>query len=223
MTGHIGALLLGDARLPTGGHIYSGGLEPALAAGMPSERVPDYIRARCRTVATVEASAAVLAYRAAQSDDPSRLESVHDALLARTTSEPLRNVSGMLGRGLVRMALRLWPDHPAVTALVAIDRAPMRPVALGTVAAVMGIGEAAVARVCFYDDIQTVALATLKLAPIDPVDPVAWVLSLEPLIDTLVENVLAVESVDDMLAATAPEAEQWSLNHAGRTRRIFIA
>lgn len=222
MTGQIGALLLGDARLPTGGHAYSGGLEAGLAAGMPPERVPDYIRARALTVATVEASAAVLAHRAVRFGTE-RLEDVHDALLARTPSEPLRDVSGMLGRGLMRMARRLWPDHPAVTALLAIGRAPMRPVALGTVSAIMGIDEAAVARACFYDDVQTVASATLKLAPIDPVDTVAWVLAIEPLIESLVENVLAVESVDDMPAVTAPEAEQWSLNHSGETRRIFIA
>lgn len=222
MTRPFGALLLGDARLPTGGHVYSGGLEAGLLAGMPPERIPDYILARARTVATVEASAAVLAYRAVQSDIAC-LRDVHDALLARTPSEPLRSVSGMLGRGLMRMARRLWPSHPAVGALLAIDRAPMRPVALGTVSAVMGIDEAAVARACFYDDVQTVASATLKLAPIDPIDTVAWVLAIEPLIESLVERVLAVGSIDDMPAVTAPEAEQWSLNHAGKTRRIFNA
>lgn len=222
MVGHIGALLLGDARLPTGGHIYSGGLEAGLMAGMPPGRIPDYIEARVRTVAVVEASAAVLAHRVVQFD-LNCLEDVHVALLARTPSEPLRAVSGMLGRGLLRMARRLWPDNAAVAALMSIDRAPMRPVALGTVASIIGVDEAAVARSCLYDDVQTVASATLKLAPIDPVDTVEWVLAMGPLIESLVENVLAVESVEDMPAFATPEAEQWSLNHAGETRRIFVA
>ncbi|MEE6282227.1 urease accessory protein UreF [Georgenia sunbinii] len=222
MPGNLGALLLADARLPTGGHAYSGGLEPGLAAGMAPELVPDYITARARTVAVVEASAAVLAHRAVR-HDPARLVAVHDALAVRTPSEPLREVSGMLGRGLVRMARRLWPEHPAVAQLRAIGRAPLRPVAMGVVAAIMGTDEAAVARASFYDDAQTVASATLKLAPVDPVDAVAWLLALEPLLDALVERVLAVGSPADMPALTAPQAEQWSLDHGAETRRIFVA
>ena len=222
MAGSFGALLLTDARLPIGGHAYSAGLEPALAAGLPPASIPDYIRARAQTVAVVEAAAAVLAHRSVCAAR-FRLAEVHDALAARTPSEPLREVAGMHGRGLVRLARRLWPGHAAVEELAAIDRAPMRPVALGTVAAIMEVDEAALARSSFYDDAQTVASATLKLAPVDPVDPVAWVLAIEPMIDALVEQALAVDSPNDLPALTAPEVEQWSLDHADRARRIFVA
>ncbi len=54
-------MLLADARLPTGAHTQSAGLEPALRGGMPPGEVPRYIRARLRTVTAVEAGAAVLA------------------------------------------------------------------------------------------------------------------------------------------------------------------
>ncbi|MPV49695.1 MULTISPECIES: urease accessory protein UreF [unclassified Pseudactinotalea] len=221
MAGTLGALLLTDGRLPSGGYAYSGGLEPALGAGLAPADIPAYIRARARTVALVEASAAVLAQRSAL-DAPDRLARVHEALLARTPSEPLREISGFLGRGLLRMARRLWPDHPGVIALRGIDT-PLRPIALGAVAAAMGMSAEALARASFYDDIQTVTSATLKLAPIDPVDTVGWLIDLEPLIEALIAQVLAIDTVTDLPALTAPSAEQWSLDHAGKTRRIFRA
>ena len=54
-------MLLSDARLPTGAHTQSAGLEPAINAGMPATDVPRYISARLRTVVAVEAGAAVVA------------------------------------------------------------------------------------------------------------------------------------------------------------------
>ena len=54
-------MLLADARLPTGAHTQSAGLEPALRGGLDPSQVPAYIRARLRTVTAVEAGAAVVA------------------------------------------------------------------------------------------------------------------------------------------------------------------
>lgn len=221
-TGRIGALLLADARLPSGGHAYSAGLEPGLRAGMPSSAVPDYIAARVRTVGLVEASAAVLAHRAV-CEDPRGLWDVHEALLARTPSEPLREVSGMLGRGLARMVRRLWPDDPAVTHLDSLGRTPQRAVALGVAAAVMGSDEEQTARASLYEDAQTVASATLKIAPVDPVDAAGYVLAAEPAIERAVAAAVAVRDPEDMPATAAPQAEQWSLDHNRETRRLFVA
>lgn len=220
--GQIGALLLTDARLPGGGHAYSAGLEPALAAGMSATEVEEYIAARLRTVGLVEAEAAVLAHRAA-GEGPQALHEVHEALLARTPSAPLRRVSGMLGRGLVRLVRRLRPEDPAVTRLDELGRTPQRPVALGVAAAVMGASEEQTARASLYDDAQTVASATLKLEPVDPVDAAGYVLAAEPLIEESVAAALAVRGPEDMAATTAPQAEQWSLDHHRETRRLFVA
>ncbi|MBQ1081878.1 urease accessory protein UreF [Nocardiopsis sp. B62] len=238
MSTGLGTLLLADARLPVGGHTYSAGLEPALLDGMPSDRIADYIAARTRTVGLVEAAASVLAHRAVggaaapgpTTDGPEgvgvdagALADVHEALLARSPSEPLRDISGLLGRGLVRLADRLWPEHPAVKALRTLGRAPQRPIALGVVAAVMGPDEAEVARVSLYDDAQTVASAALKLAPVDPVEAAGWVLGAEGVISASVAEALAVRGPDDLPARTAPQIEGWSLEHQLKTRRIFVA
>lgn len=225
MFGELGALLLTDARLPIGGHAYSAGLEPGLHAGMSIAQVPDYLQARLRTVGLVEASATVLAHRAGHTspDSPDGLTAVHEALSARTPSAPLREVSTMLGRGLTRLASRLWPDHPAVIHLTALDEPPLRPIAFGTVAAIMGATETQAARASLYDDAQTVASAALKLAPVDPVDATGWVLEAEPLLESLLARAVAVQTPDDLPALTAPQSEQWSLDHADKTRRIFVA
>lgn len=222
MGSDLGTMLLADARLPTGGYAHSAGLEPALEAGLDKAAVPEYVRARLRSVALVDAAAAVLALRAAGAQRV-RLDEIHDALLARTPTEPMRAASALLGRGLVRLAVRMWPDHPAVAALEAIGPGPQRPVALGVVAAAMGLDESRVARICLYEDAQTVAAAALKLLPVDPVDTARWVWESAAVIDESVEVATAVTGPADLPAVTAPLAEQWALQHANRTRRIFVA
>lgn len=218
----LGAMLLADARLPTGGHAHSAGLEPALVAGLDPTAVPEYIRARLRSVALVDAAAAVLTLRAA-GEPHVRLDEIHGALLARTPTEPVRAASALLGRGLVRLAEQFWPDHPAVLALDAIGPGPQRPVALGVVAAVMGLDASRVARASLYEDAQTVAAAALKLLPVDPVETARWVWESTSVVQESVEIATAVACPAELPAVTAPLAEQWALQHENRTRRIFVA
>lgn len=222
MSAELGALLLADARLPTGGHAHSAGLEPALESGLTAGSIPSYIDARLWSVGWVEAAAAVLALRVAQSE-PGRLEEVQEHLAARMPSAPLRHASGLLGRGLARLASRLWPEHPATVVLNSLGSAPMRSVSLGVVAAATGMDAAQVARVSLYDDAQTVAAAALKLLPVDPTDATRWLLEASESLETVVELATATESVDQLPALSAPQVEQWSLEHDIRTRRIFVA
>ncbi len=218
----LGVMLLADARLPTGGHAHSAGLESALATGLGGAEVPAYLRARLRSVALVDAAASVLALRAS-SARPVRFVAVHDALLARTPTEPIRESSGLLGRGLVRLAARLWPEHPAVVALDELGPRPQRPVALGAVAAAMGLAEQQVARACLYEDAQTVAAAALKLLPVDPTETARWVCEAADVIQESIDRAVAVTAPADLPAVTAPLVEHWALQHTTRVRRIFVA
>ncbi|TCC25327.1 urease accessory protein UreF [Kribbella speibonae] len=59
------AMMLADGRLPTGGHTQSGGLEPAVRAGLGADGkqladVANYARDRLRTTTRVEAAVAVV-------------------------------------------------------------------------------------------------------------------------------------------------------------------
>ena len=222
MPAELGALLLADGRLPTGGHAHSGGLEPALAAGTGPDDVPRYLAARLRTVGLVEAAAAVLTVRRCRTAGAD-VDEVQVALRARMPSAPARTASELLGRGLARLARRLWPGHTAVAALDSLGAPPLRPVALGVVGAAVGMSDAQVARASLYDDAQTVTAAALKLLPVDPTDATRWLLDAGPTLEEIVARALTCTGPDTMPATTAPLVEQYSLDHESRSRRIFVA
>lgn len=236
--------LLADARLPTGGHTQSAGLEPALRAGMDPARVPDYVRARLGTVTRVEAGTAVVARHAVLAGDAhagraDALAGTWRAWAARTPSPALRETSQRLGRGYLRLLRRLWAGHPGVVGLddaarlLAVDgvpsgragRAPSppRPLVLGVTAACAGLSALQVARLVGYEDVQTVAAATLKLAPVDPVDATGWVVAAQPAIDALARDVAHLTDPRAIPAHGAPLVEQWAETHARTTERLFSA
>ncbi|MET3807426.1 urease accessory protein [Nakamurella sp. UYEF19] len=216
-------MLLSDARLPTGAHTQSAGLEPALNAGMLPHDVPRYITARLRTVATVEAGAAVVARYLSLGPDPvSGLTMVDRAWRARTISPALRETSVLLGRGYQRLVSRLWPDHPAVEALRS-QRQPSRAVVLGVAAACTGLAPAQLARLIGYDEAQTIAAAALKVAPLDPVDATAWVIGAQPAINEMTASVAGLTDPDEIPAFGAPLIEQWAQIHSITTQRLFRA
>ncbi|MFJ1900131.1 MULTISPECIES: urease accessory protein UreF [unclassified Streptomyces] len=220
--GALAPLLLGDGRLPVGAYTYSAGLEPAVVAGLTRDRVPALLKARLHTTARTEAAAAVLALRAALGD-PVDYGPVQRALAARTPAAPQRETSVTLGRGVHRLARRLAPGHPAVTALTAMRPRPMRPVALGALGAVLNVSEQELAHAVVYDELQTVASAALKLLPGDPLDSVSWILAAEPEAAAAAAAALAVRTPDQLPARTAALTEQWALEHARRERRLFLA
>ena len=258
--------LLADARLPTGGHTQSAGLEPALRAGMPAARVPDYVRARLATVTRVEAATAVVARHGALEAAACDLAGTWLAWAARTPSPALRETSQRLGRGYLRLLRRLWAGHPAVAALdeaavlvadarradgvpdpdegaTSAARAPSgtgagagrraatsrrapqppRPVVLGVTAACAGLSALQVARLVGYEDVQTVAAATLKLEPVDPVVATGWVVAAQPAIDALARDVAHLTDPRAIPAHGAPLVEQWAEIHARTTERLFSA
>ncbi|MEV0783691.1 urease accessory UreF family protein [Streptomyces sp. NPDC050423] len=220
--GALAPLLLGDGRLPVGAYTYSAGLEPAVVAGLTRDRIPALLKARLHTTALTEAAAAVLALRAA-GRDPVDYGPLQQALSARTPAAPQRETSAALGRGVHRLARRLAPDHPAVTALAALRPRALRPVALGALGAVLNVSEEELAHAVVYDELQTVASAALKLLPGDPLDSVAWILAAEPDAAAAVAAALAVRTPDGLPARTAALTEQWALEHARRERRLFLA
>ncbi|MCR6705540.1 MAG: urease accessory protein UreF [Cellulomonas sp.] len=241
--------LLADARLPTGGHTQSAGLEPALLAGMSVSDVPGYIGGRLATVTRTEAAVAVVARHAVCGEPDervARLRGAWQAWAARTPSPALRETSQRLGRGYLRLAHRLWGSHPGVVALDAAvvaertrlaaehvvgpgpvgrsDRAqPPRPLVLGVVGACVGLDARQVAQLVGYDDVQTIASATLKLAPVDPADATAWVVAAAPTVEAMAAGVAHLRDPADIPASGAPLLEEWAQQHLRRTERLFSA
>lgn len=240
------ALLLADARLPSGGHAHSASLEPALLGGMPPAEVPAWLVGRATTVSLVEAGTAVVAARlltgadggfdladgARASADGVRpdgafgLSDVVRAWAARTPAPALRDAARLLGRGYLRLARTLWADAPAVRALVAhgaTDGPLPRAVVLGAVAAAAGLPAADTVRLTVYDDAQTAASALLKLEPLDPVTPVRWVLEACAAAEPHVLRVAACTTPEDIPASGSPQTEGWAQAHALLSQRLFRA
>ena len=241
-------MLLSDARLPTGAHTQSAGLEPAINAGMPAADVPRYISARLRTVVAVEAGAAVVARHlclagnttsptsgsprtgtphidsgdTTSGDRRTGLARVDQAWRARTISPALRETSVLLGRGYQRLVTRLWPVHPAVAALRGMT-GPSRPVVLGVAAACTGLSSVQLARLIGYDEAQTVAAAALKISPLDPVTATAWVIGAQNEIEMMAADVADLTDPADIPAFGAPLIEQWAEIHSATTQRLFRA
>lgn len=208
--------LLGDARLPSGGHTQSAGLEPALRAGTSSAQVPAYLRARLRTVTRVEAGAAVVARAVAA--DGGDLAEVEAAWAARTPSQALRANGRRLGRGYLRVLQTLWPGPVDPRA-----RTWSRPVVLGLLAHRAGMGPADLARLVGYDDVQTVTAALLKLQPQDPLLIAAWVKDLLPDIDEMAAQVAHLHTPGQIPAHGAPLIERWAETHDTTAERLFSA
>lgn len=161
---------------------------------------------------------------------------------ARTPSRALRDSSVRLGRGQQRLLTGLWPAHPGVAALsAAVARRrtertsggtahvpggaahPPRPLVVGVTAACAGLSGAQTARLVAYDDVQTVAAATLKLAPLDPVETIRWVVASHDAIETLVAEVGGLTDAARIPASGAPLIEQWAESHARTDERLFSA
>ncbi|MER7559622.1 urease accessory UreF family protein [Nocardioides sp. NPDC126508] len=213
-------VLLADARLPVAGHTQSGQLEAAVRSGLTAEQVPVFMRSRLASVVRVEAGTAVVGLHRLRAGLP--LEPVLDAWAARTPSAPMRDTSRTLGRALLRLVKRLFPDSVHVGEVAALER-PCRPLVLAAAAATGGLAPASLGRLVAYDDLQTVASAALKLLPLDPLDATSWVHELLPEAERLAAGIAPLTDPDQIPAPSAPQLDLWAQAHARTTRRLFSA
>jgi urease accessory protein len=219
---HTVTMLLADARLPSGGHAFSAGVEPAIQGGLAREDVGAYLQARARTTTLVDAATAVVTRRAGLTGSP--YAPIERAWAARTPSRAARTASMDLGRGLLRLAQRLWPQSAAIATLTeGGETAPPRPIVLGALAAHAGLDAETLARVAVYDDMAGGVAALLKLEPGDPVDGVRLVLDACAAVDPLISQLATLDSPEAIPAASAPQAEAWTEVHALTNRRLFRA
>ncbi|GEP48947.1 urease accessory protein [Microbacterium saccharophilum] len=217
---HTVSLLLADARLPSGGHAFSAGVEPAIQGGLPRADVGAFLRARALTTTRVDAATAVVARRAGLTGGS--YAPVERAWAARTPSRAARTASMDLGRGLLRLAQRLWPQSPAITALSARGAAAApRPIVLGAIAAHTGLDAETLVRVAVYDDMAGGVAALLKLEPGDPVEGVRLVMDACAAVDPFIEQLAMTDTPAAIPAASAPQAEAWTELHAATNRRLF--
>jgi urease accessory protein len=211
MTSLTTLLALADSRLPTGGHVHSGGAEEAvtsgLVVGLPTLRA--YLRRRIRTQGLVAASVAA----AVHAGTLSAVEADHETD-ARTPAPAARQASRAQGRGMVRLARRVWPGADWAV----LGATPHLAVAAGVAgrAAALTVDQTALSVV--YTTMTGSATAAQRLLALDPGDVAALTFELAPLCDQT-----ASAAVKELADLSDPLLDVLAQRHSQRERPLFAS
>ncbi|MGV0813028.1 urease accessory UreF family protein [Mycolicibacterium boenickei] len=211
MTSLATLLTLADSRLPTGGHVHSGGVEEAVTSGLLVDvtTLRAYLIRRIRTGGLVSASVAV-AVQTGQLD-PEAADAETDA---RTPAPAARDASRAQGRGLVRLARRVWPQQ----SWGALGPRPHLPVAAGAVGAAAQLDPGQTALSVVYTTMTGSATAAQRLLALDPADVAALTFELSALCDTV-----AAEAAAGLADLSDPLLDVLAQRHTERDRPLFVS
>ena len=202
------ALLLADARFPSGGHAHSGGMEQACDEGVVRDlpSLAGFLRGRLSTAGVVTAhAAAVVCAR------PGSWPRIDVALDARITSPAARQVSRQQGTQLLRAACAVWPLPTG---------AAHHAVALGLVASAAGLAPEDAARLAAYGAVAGPASAALRLLGLDPIGVARLLVSLGPECDELAGR---ASRLGRLPALSAPIGDRLAEIHTERKARLFAS
>lgn len=202
---------LADSRLPTGGHVHSGGAEEAVASGLVRDvaTVEAFLCRRIRTSGLVAASLAAAV--CAGTLTSTRADAETDA---RTPSPATRAASRAQGRGLLRLAKHTWPHHDWAE----LGTRPHLSTAFGTVGAVCAVTPTETATVVVYTTMTAAATAAQRLLALDPAEVAACTIRLADLCDHT-----AAAAAEGLAALSDPLLDILAERHAVRDRPLFAS
>lgn len=207
------AVLLGlaDSRLPAGGHVHSGAIEEAVVCGLvvDIDTLRAFLRRRIRSHGLVSASLAAAVHSGRLSVEAGEQETD-----ARTPSAAVRLASRSQGRGLLRLARRVWGQD----GLDGLGAAPHLAVAAGAVGAISGIAPDQTAAHVVYTTMTGSATAGQRLLALDPGDVAAATFELSSLCDQT-----AAEACDGLADLSDPLLDALAERHATRERPLFVS
>jgi urease accessory protein len=211
MTNLSTLLTLADSRLPTGGHVHSGGVEEAITGGLVRDlaTLRAYLRRRIRTHGLVTASVAAAVHAGSLTIADADRETD-----ARTPAPAARQASRAQGRGLARLARRVWPDHDWHP----LGTTPHFSVAAGTVGAVSGLNPDQTALSVVYTTMTGSATAAQRLLALDPGDVAALTFELAPLCEAT-----AAEAGKELADLSDPLLDVLAQRHSQRERPLFVS
>ncbi|MGK2881726.1 MAG: urease accessory protein UreF, partial [Mycobacterium sp.] len=196
---------------PTGGHVHSGGVEEAVTSGLlvDTASVEAFLRRRIRTTGLVTASIAVAVQTGALSVELADAETD-----ARTPSPAARLASRGQGRGLARLARRVWPGER----WAALGTAQHLAVAAGVVGTVSGLEVEHTALSLVYTTMTGSATAAQRLLALDPADVAAITFTLCALCEST-----ATEAVTGLADLSDPLLDVLAQRHIERERPLFVS
>jgi urease accessory protein len=211
MTNLSTLLTLADSRLPTGGHVHSGGVEEAITGGLVHDlaTLRAYLRRRIRTHGLVTASVAAAVHAGTLTTADADRETD-----ARTPAPAARQASRAQGRGLARLARRVWPDHDWHP----LGTTPHLSVAAGAVGAVSGLNPDQTALSVVYTTMTCSATAGQRLLALDPGDVAALTFELAPLCEAT-----AAEAGKELADLSDPLLDVLAQRHSQRERPLFVS
>jgi urease accessory protein len=204
-------LTLADSRLPTGGHVHSGGVEEAVTGGLVVDlaTLRAYLRRRIRTHGLVTASLAAAVHAGALSVGDADRETD-----ARTPAPAARQASRAQGRGLTRLARRVWPDNDWRP----LGTTPHLAVAAGAVGKASGLNPDQTALSIVYTTMTGSATAAQRLLALDPGDVAALTLELAPLCDQI-----TADAGKELADLSDPLLDVIAQRHSQRERPLFVS
>ncbi len=204
-------LVLADSRLPTGGHVHSGGVEEAVASGLVADlpTLRAFLRRRIRTSGLVTASVAAAVHAGTLSLTGADLETD-----ARTPAPAARTASRAQGRGLVRLARKVWPDHD----WDALGVKPHLGVAAGAIGSASGLIPEQTAISVVYTTMTGSATAAQRLLALDPGDVAALTFELSSVCDQT-----AAEAAKELADLSDPLLDVLAQRHVERDRPLFVS
>ncbi len=211
MAGLATLLALADSRLPTGGHVHSGGVEEAVTSGLvvdlPTLRA--FLRRRIATQGLVTASLAAAVHTRSLSFTTADRETD-----ARTPAPAARQASRAQGRGLARLARRVWPDDD----WDALGVTPHLAVAAGAVGTASGMTPHHTALSVVYTTMTGSATAAQRLLALDPGDVATATFELSAMCDQIAE--MACKELADL---SDPLLDVLAQRHSERERPLFAS
>jgi len=211
MTNLATLLILADSRLPTGGHVHSGGVEEAVTEGLVGDLVTlrAFLCRRIRTTGLVSASVAV----AVHSGSLPVTRADHE-IDARTPAPAARQASRAQGRGLLRLARRVWPAGSWET----LGTTPHLATVAGAVGAASGLEPEQTGLTVVYTTMTGSATAAQRLLALDPGDVAALTFELAALCDQT-----AASACKELADLSDPLLDVLAQRHSQRERPLFAS
>lgn len=186
-------LALADQRLPSGGHVHSGGVEQAITDGLVHDvpTLEDFLERRLLSTGLVTAGlAAAACARAGDPDAPGALSWLDVECDARTPSPAQRAASRAQGRGLLRTARAAWAAPSPSLGWSDLGARPHHPLVLGCAARAGGVGPDGAALVAAYLAVSAPSTAAQRLLALDPVSVAAVTIRLGPAVEDVAARAL---------------------------------